>query len=88
MTNKKTALVLGAGGFIGNHMVNRLKEEGYWVRAVDIKSTEYSKSSADHFVLSDLCIPRNVHEIISYAGVNRNPYQIFDTQFDKPFDEI
>ena len=88
MTNKKKALVLGAGGFIGNHMVNRLKEEGYWVRAVDIKSTEYSKSNADHFVLSDLCTQRNVHEIISYAGVNRNPYQIFDTQFDKPFDEI
>ncbi len=34
---KKTALVLGAGGFIGSHMVKRLREEGYWVRGVDLK---------------------------------------------------
>jgi nucleoside-diphosphate-sugar epimerase len=85
---KKTALVCGAGGFIGNHMVNRLKEEGYWVRAIDIKEPEYSKSNADHFVLRDLRNQRDVHEIIGYAGVCRNPYQIFATQFDKPFDEI
>lgn len=51
---KKTALVLGAGGFIGNHMVNRLKSEGYWVRGVDIKRPEYDKSAADHFVIRDL----------------------------------
>ena len=50
VTMTKTALVLGAGGFIGNHMVNRLKEEGYWVRGVDIKYPEYSDSQADHFV--------------------------------------
>lgn len=85
---KKTALVLGAGGFIGNHMVNRLKEEGYWVRAIDIKFPEYSNSAADHFVLGDLREHRLVKEIIGYAGVSRNPYQIFDMQFDKPFDEI
>ncbi len=36
--NKKTAVVLGAGGFIGGHLVKRLKEEGYWVRGVDIKN--------------------------------------------------
>ena len=38
----KTALVLGAGGFIGNHLVNRLKSEGYWVRGVDLKYPEFS----------------------------------------------
>ena len=41
---KKTALVLGAGGFIGSHMVKRLRSEGYWVRCVDIKYPEYSLS--------------------------------------------
>jgi nucleoside-diphosphate-sugar epimerase len=50
----KTALVLGGGGFFGNHLVNRLKKEGFWVRAVDIKHPEYSKTQADDFVLGDL----------------------------------
>jgi len=51
----KTALVLGAGGFIGNHLVNRLKSEGYWVRGVDLKYPEYQdKSAADNFVIGDL----------------------------------
>ncbi len=50
----KSALVLGAGGFIGNHMVIRLKSEGYFVRGVDIKSPEYSNSSADEFIVGDL----------------------------------
>lgn len=50
----KTALVLGAGGFIGSHMVKRLKDEGYWVRGVDLKHPEFSKSAADHFVVFDL----------------------------------
>jgi nucleoside-diphosphate-sugar epimerase len=53
--NKKTALVLGAGGFIGNHLVNKLKSEGYWVRGVDLKHPEYQdKSAADDFVIGDL----------------------------------
>jgi nucleoside-diphosphate-sugar epimerase len=50
----KTALVLGGGGFIGNHLVNRLKKEGFWVRAVDIKHPEYSKTQADEFIIGDL----------------------------------
>ena len=50
----KKALVLGAGGFIGNHLVNRLKLEGYWVRAADIKYPEYSESLADEFEITDL----------------------------------
>ena len=53
--SQKTALVLGAGGFIGNHLVNRLKSEGYWVRGVDLKYPEYQeKSNADDFVIGDL----------------------------------
>lgn len=51
----KKALVLGAGGFIGNHLVTRLKKEGYWVRGVDLKYPEYQdKSDADDFVIGDL----------------------------------
>lgn len=50
----KTALVLGAGGFIGNHLVTRLKKEGFWVRGVDIKKHEYSKTLADEFIVGDL----------------------------------
>lgn len=85
---KKTALVLGAGGFIGNHMVSRLKKEGYWVRGVDIKYPEYSKSEADHFVLRDLRDPVNVQEIVGWAGSMRGPHQTWARQFDLPFDEI
>lgn len=50
----KTALVLGAGGFIGSHMVKRLKKEGYWVRGVDLKYPEFSKTEADEFIIGDL----------------------------------
>jgi nucleoside-diphosphate-sugar epimerase len=85
---KKTALVLGAGGFIGNHMVKRLKAEGYWVRGVDLKYPEYDKTEADHFVIRDLRDQRDVEQLVGYAGCNRNPYEIFAMQFDKPFDEI
>jgi GDP-D-mannose 3',5'-epimerase len=84
----KTALVLGAGGFIGNHMVNRLKSEGYWVRGVDLNYPEYSKTQADHFVIRDLRDPREVYELVGWAGVSRSPHQIFAKQFDKTFDEI
>ena len=50
----KKALVLGAGGFIGSHMVKRLKSEGYWVRGVDLKYPEFSDTEADEFVQGDL----------------------------------
>ena len=50
----KTALVLGAGGFIGSHMVKRLREEGFWVRGVDLKYPEYSATEAHEFVKGDL----------------------------------
>ncbi len=50
----KRALVCGAGGFIGGHLVKRLKAEGYWVRGVDIKEHEFAPSAADEFLLLDL----------------------------------
>lgn len=50
----KTALVLGAGGFIGSHLVKRLKAEGFFVRAVDLKYPEFAESPADEFVIGDL----------------------------------
>jgi nucleoside-diphosphate-sugar epimerase len=48
------ALVCGAGGFIGSHLVKRLKQERYWVRGVDLKRPEFSSSAADDFVVADL----------------------------------
>ena len=42
----KKAIVCGAGGFIGNHLVSRLKKDGYWVRGVDLKFSEFSKSAS------------------------------------------
>ena len=53
----KTALVCGAGGFIGSHLVRRLKREHYWVRGVDLKKPLYSPSPADEFLLGDLRDP-------------------------------
>lgn len=51
---QKTALVCGAGGFIGSHLVKRLKNEGYWVRGVDLKNPDFGASVADEFILGDL----------------------------------
>ena len=55
----KTALVCGAGGFIGGHLVKKLKGEGYWVRGVDIKEHEFAPTQADEFQLLDLRTPEN-----------------------------
>jgi len=54
ISTKKRALVLGAGGFIGGHLVKKLKLEGFWVRGVDIKFHEHFETLADDFVLGDL----------------------------------
>lgn len=50
----KYALVCGAGGFIGSHLVKRLKKEGFWVRGVDVKFPEFAETEADDFVIGDL----------------------------------
>jgi len=54
MDNELRTLVTGAGGFIGDHLVSALKQRGYWVRGVDVKSPEYSDTEADEFLLLDL----------------------------------
>ncbi len=54
MAERKRVLVCGAGGFIGHHLVRRLKAEGYWVRGTDLKFPEYSETDADDFVVGDL----------------------------------
>ena len=61
------AIVMGAGGFIGSHMVTRLKNEGYYVKGVDLKNPEFSKTTADDFVIGDLRDPHLVSEIIDDA---------------------
>ena len=63
-SNKKTALVCGAGGFIGSHMVKRLKNEGYWVRGIDLKNPEFSDTLADDFVIGDLRDPKVVSSAV------------------------
>ena len=54
VNGQKAALVCGAGGFIGSHMVKRLKKEGYWVRGADVKYPDFSISEADEFMIGDL----------------------------------
>ncbi len=92
----KTALVLGAGGFIGSHLVRRLKSEGYWVRGVDLKYPEFSDSECDDFVIKDLRDTRNIESVIRLQIVDDGqfnfplPYSYLPKEFvpQKPFDEI
>jgi GDP-D-mannose 3',5'-epimerase len=60
----KTVLVCGAGGFIGGHLVKRLKHTGYWVRGVDLKHNEYAETDADDFAIGDLRQPHFCQSII------------------------
>ena len=62
---RKRVLVCGAGGFIGGHLVKRLKNEGYWVRGVDLKRNEYCPSRADEFVIGDLREPSVVRAVLA-----------------------
>jgi len=79
--NKK-ALVLGAGGFIGSHLVTRLKSEGYWVRGVDIKHPDFSESSADEFIIADLRDPLKT-SLVMYS-----PNQLSEQDNINSFDEV
>jgi nucleoside-diphosphate-sugar epimerase len=85
---KKTALVLGAGGFIGSHMVKRLRSEGYWVRGVDLKTPEFSDSQAHEFVLGDLRDLPFVERVLQYKGPHRNFYNFVPSRYIDTFDEI
>ncbi|MGC9976157.1 MAG: NAD-dependent epimerase/dehydratase family protein [Syntrophales bacterium] len=70
--NSKSALVCGAGGFIGSHLSTRLKSEGYWVRGVDLKYPEFSETTADDFIIGDL----RDHDICRY---------VIDRRFDEVY---
>jgi nucleoside-diphosphate-sugar epimerase len=76
----KKALVFGAGGFIGSHTVNMLKKEGYFVRGVDLKYPEFSKTAADEFLILDLRVENNVS--IASSLVNG---EIFDELYQYAF---
>lgn len=75
------ALVLGSSGLIGSHIIHRLKDEGYWVRGVDIRYPEFHKEESDEFVLGDLRDPQFVKRII--ATTYQEPFTK-----DEPVDEI
>jgi GDP-D-mannose 3', 5'-epimerase len=85
---KKTALVLGAGGFIGSHMVRRLRSEGYWVRGVDLKYPEFSLSEVNEFVQGDLRDVDFVRRVLEFRGEQGNFYNSVPYQYIRPFDEI
>ena len=85
---KKTALVLGAGGFIGSHMVKRLRQEGYWVRGVDLKRPEFCASHANEFVVGDLRDVNFVKRCIRFTGYLGNFYAQIVDKFAETFDEI
>ena len=84
----KKCLVLGAGGFIGSHMVKRLKEEGAWVRGVDLKFPDFSMSVADEFVTGDLRDVDFVRRVIEYKGQQGNFYNSVPNYLIETFDEI
>ena len=84
----KKCLVLGAGGFIGSHMVKRLKSEGAWVRGVDLKEPDFSKSVADEFVIGDLRDSDFVRRVIEYKGEQGNFYNSVPNYAIETFDEI
>ncbi|HEV3498022.1 MAG TPA: NAD-dependent epimerase/dehydratase family protein, partial [Actinomycetes bacterium] len=70
------ALVCGAGGFIAGHLVSRLKEEGHWVRGVDIKDPEFGPSPADEFVGLDLRDPEQCKAALAVDGGFDEVYQL------------
>lgn len=87
---QKQALVLGAGGFIGSHLVKRLRAEGFWVRGVDLKFPEFAETEADDFVIGDLreqsicreVIDRRFDEVYQLAADMGGAGYIFTGQHD------
>lgn len=75
LPNEKTALVCGAGGFIGHHLVKRYKEEGYWVRGIDLKLPEFEPTCADEFLILDIRCAEDAKEALSLEN-------------NRPFDEV
>ncbi len=64
----KKAVVCGAGGFIGSHLVKKLKQEGYWVRGVDLKHPEFGPTAADEFLILDLREAVNAYKSLTVNG--------------------
>jgi nucleoside-diphosphate-sugar epimerase len=79
----KTALVLGAGGFIGSHLVKKLKSEGFWVRGVDLKYPEHWETVADDFVIGDLRDPQVVSKIM--FAPNQHSLDDKENSFDEVY---
>jgi nucleoside-diphosphate-sugar epimerase len=79
----KTALVLGAGGFIGSHLVKRLKKEDFWVRGVDLKYPEFEKTAADDFIIGDLRNPQLVSQIM--FAPNQHSLEDKENSFDEVY---
>lgn len=86
----KTALVCGAGGFIGSHMVKRLKDEGFWVRGVDLKFPVFWETAADDFVVGDLrdqylcrqIVDRKFDEVYQFAADMGGAGYVFTGEHD------
>ena len=87
---RKAALVCGAGGFIGHHLVKRLKREGFWVRGADLKFPRFSETEADDFMIGDLrdayfvrhVIDRRFDEIYQLAADMGGAGYIFTGEHD------
>lgn len=84
----KKALVYGAGGFIGSHMVRHLKDKGYFVRGVDLKYPEFSPSLADDFIRGDLRDISFVRDSLIYKGNETNFFEKVNNKDTDLFDEI
>ena len=91
---EKKALVLGGEkqcvkrGFIGSHMVKRLKKEGYWVRGVDLDHPEFGRHEADEFVIGDLRDKSFVNRVVEFKGWQGNFYNQIPYKMIESFDEI
>ena len=78
----KTALVCGAGGFIGSHLVKRLKEEGYWVRGADLKYPEFRKTYADEFYQIDLRSESNCLTVLTTNNIHEKFDEVYQLAAD------
>jgi GDP-D-mannose 3',5'-epimerase len=85
---QKTALVCGAGGFIGSYMVRKLREEGYWVRGVDLKFPEFSETAANEFIRGDLTDQIFTEKVVQFKGYAGNYYHFVSSKYIETFDEI
>ena len=69
------ALVCGAGGFIGSHLVERLKAEGFWVRGIDLKYPEFGETAADDFLIGDLRDPTSASMLLTCLSMRSISWQ-------------